>query len=414
MNSYVARSLEAVAFDPELTHDMMIFLAGPRQSGKTSLARRWLSQHGSADLYFNWDDARTRAAWRKDPHFFEPAARASGATPPWIALDEIHKASRWRDMLKGWFDVYRGQFRFLVTGSARLDLFRKGGDSLLGRHALFHLFPLSFREFCGRSTPSEPPDWALGPPRHLPSWDALGHSARRMAQYRTRGPFPEPLLADSDRFSRRWAQDYLSLLLRRDLRDLTRIMEIDRVETLVELLPSAVGSLLSEAAMGRQLEVAHTSVKVWLEALRRLYLVFPLRPYAKNLRRALRKGRKWYFLDWSHVPEGPSRLENLVASALWQACHSWTDAGHGRFELCYLRTLDKREIDFVILKDGRPTCAVEVKEGDLNASPTLRRRTEYLGDGVTGIQVIAPPDIARPVERGLWVVSVDRFLGQLT
>jgi predicted AAA+ superfamily ATPase len=277
----------------------------------------------------------------------------------------------------------------------------------------FHLFPLSFNELGG--TPGEvlPPWWALGPSGPAPRWDVPKQAASRLRQFLRRGPFPEPLLADSDRFSRRWAADYLSLVVRQDLRDLTRISQLERVETLVELLPTTVGSLFSHAALGRQLEVAHTTVKIWMEALRRLYVVFSVRPYSKRLHRALRKGQKWYFLDWSHVPEGPARFENLVASALWQACQAWTDAGHGRYELRYLRTLDRREIDLVVLRDGRPRCAIEVKEGDLAPSAPLRRRAEYLGADLPGFQVVAIPDVARQVEPGLWIISVERLLSQL-
>lgn len=414
MQSNPERVAARIAFDPDLAgKSKMVFLAGPRQAGKTTLARAWLAKNACPELYFNWDDAKVRAVCRTDPHFFESAARRSAARPPWIALDEIHKASRWRDLLKGWFDVYRDEFRFLVTGSARLDLLRRGGDSLVGRYFLFHLFPFSFREFLGEVDDVKLPSWLSPPGRQDHGWDAPRGIADSFETYLMRGPFPEPLLTDSDRFSRRWAADYLSLVVRNDLRDLTRIWELDRVETLVSLLPGTIGSPLSYSSLARDLEAAHTTVRSWLDALRRLYLVFPVPPHARRVRRALRREAKWYFLDWSHVPEPAARFENLVASALWQACRTWTDAGLGRFELRYLRTLDKREIDFVVL-DGSPArVAVEVRLSDLEPARTLRRRAEYLGPGVPGIQVVGTPDIARRVEPGLWVVSAERFLRTL-
>lgn len=390
-----------------------MLIAGPRQAGKTTLVRRWLEDRGCPELYFNWDDPRIRRAWRQDPHFFEAAARSSSSRPPWIALDEIHKATRWRDLLKGWFDVFGHEFRFAVTGSARLDLLRRSGDSLVGRYFLFHLFPLSFGEFTGNAAAAAPPYWLEVLSDSVITWDATRATWAHYEQYLRRGPFPEPLLADSDRFSRRWAADYLTLLIRQDLRDLTRISQLDRMESLVELLPASVGSPVSCSSLARVLETAHTTVRLWLEALGRFYLVFPLRPYFRNLRRALRKEPKWYFLDWAHVPPGWARLENLVASTLWQSCRTWTDSGLGRFELRYLRTLDKKEIDFVVLRDAVPVAAIEVKEGDLSAAPALVRRREYLGRDVPGVQVVGTRDIARQIAPGLWVVSADRFLQSL-
>jgi len=410
MVTEVRRTLLGIAFDPELTAGKMVFVAGPRQAGKTTLARFWLAEQGCAPLYFNWDDATVRRKWREDPHFFEPLAREIGHDEPWVVFDEIHKATRWRDMLKGWFDVFGREFRFLVTGSARLDLFRRGGDSLLGRYFLFHLFPLTFNEL------GERPE-LIGPERLLPEsgtfagdWAVSSDSAALFERYIRRGPFPEPLLADSDRFSRRWNAEYRTLLVRQDIRDLTRIAQLDRLEALVELLPGTVGSPLSYSSLARDLEVAHTTVKNWLEALRRIYLVFPVRPFARRVRRALRKDRKWYFVDWSHVPEEAARLENCIASALWQACHTWTDAGFGEFELRYLRTVDKREIDFVLLRDGEPRLAVEVKTNDTTPASTLRRRSAYFGADIPAVQVVGKPGIARPVDDSMWVVSADRFL----
>jgi len=413
MRSVIPRNLGRFAFDPELTAHKIILVAGPRQAGKTTLAKEWLERNGSASLYYNWDDPRVRAAHREDPHFFEPAARRLRLKNPWIVLDEIHKATRWRDMLKGWFDVFGEEFRFLVTGSARLDLLRRGGDSLLGRYFLFHLFPFTYNEYMERPIPMDPPAW-LGPSSgEFPSWESPRKESRTFGRYLARGPFPEPLLAASDRFTRRWREEYLTLVVRQEVRDITRIAQLDRIESLVSLLPSTVGSPLSYSSLGRDIEVAHTTVKTWMEALRRLYLVFPVPPYHKRIRRALRKERKWYFLDWSHVGRDWARLENLVGSCLWMACRTWRDAGYGSFELRYLRTIDKSELDFVLVRDEEPVLAVEVKLRETGVSSTLARRESYLGNGVPGIQVVGVPDIARKIGDGLWVVSADRFLSRL-
>lgn len=413
MHSVYRRRLTATAFDPGLVGNKLVLIAGPRQCGKTTLARAWLEEQRSPTLYLDWDDPAVRRAYRADPHFFEPRARLLGLSRPWIAVDEIHKATRWRDILKGWCDTFRDDFRFVVTGSARLDLFRRGGDSLVGRYFLFHLFPISFNELLGVGGTPLPPAWLRGASPNQAEWPAAAGGPAAIDLLLRRGPFPEPLQRDSDRFQRRWAADYLSLLIRGDLRDLTRLTQLDRLETLVEVLPGTVGSPASYSSLGRDLEVPHTTVRLWLEALRRLYLVFPVRPYAHRVRRALLRRPKWYFLDWSHVEPEAARLENLVASSLLQACQTWTDAGHGRYELRYLRTLDGAEVDFVVLADGRPRAAVEVKTGDLDPSPALARSAAWLGPGVLRVQVVRRPGIARRAAPGLWVVSADRFLRHL-
>lgn len=413
MRSDYRRRLTGTAFDPALVGDKLVLIAGPRQCGKTTLARAWLVRHRSASHYFNWDDPAVRRAYREDPHFFEPQVRATRVRQPWIAVDEIHKATRWRDILKGWYDTFHQEFRFVVTGSARLDLLRRGGDSLVGRYLLFHLFPISFNELCGVGGSPPPPAWVGSRAPAEVDWALPAGSSGALDLLLRRGPFPEPLQRDSDRFQRRWSADYLSLLIRGDLRDLTRLAQLDRLETLVDVLPGSVGSPVSYSSLGRDLEVAHSTIRLWLEALRRLYLVFPVRPYAHKVRRALRREPKWYFLDWSHVAAEAPRFENLVASSLAQACQTWTDAGHGRYELRTFRTLDGAEIDFVVLADGRPRAAIEVKSGDLVPSPALLRATQYLGPGITSIQVVRRPDVARRVAPDVWVVSVDRFLAQL-
>src|SRR5512136_1328059 len=156
MNSkdYIPRWVEDYAFDESLIGRHMVFLAGPRQVGKTRLAKNWLEKKGCAPLYFNWDDIATRKTYVIDNRFFESHARSLGIRDPWIVFDEIHKRNRWRDILKGAYDLFGKEFRFLITGSARLDLFRRSGDSLVGRYNLFHMMPLNIQEITGRWLPN--------------------------------------------------------------------------------------------------------------------------------------------------------------------------------------------------------------------------------------------------------------------
>lgn len=414
--NYIPRIVEDYAFDEDLTGRHMVFVAGPRQVGKTMLARQWLERRGCASLYFNWDDISTRQAYLADSRFFESPARSLGIQDPWIVFDEIHKRSRWRDILKGAYDLFGHEFRFLITGSARLDLFRRSGDSLVGRYNLFHMMPLSIREVT--RTPSEDCFLAetdferladiFGERISRPVAPEIVEAYERLCRY---GPFPEPFLRQNDRFCRKWHQDYISLVVRQDLRDISRVTELDKVEDLLVLLSPRLTAPLSMANVAAELEVAHTTVKRWLEQLKRLYLVFPVAPWTRKIPRGLRKEKKWYFLDWYYAPDGAARLENITATYLFRVCLAMTDMGYGNYRLHYVRTQDKKEIDFVIARDNRPILALEVKSGDVTLSRPLKdRRKWFLNTPTLGVQVVDRKGIFQTYPDNTWVVSVERLL----
>ena len=397
----------------------MVFLAGPRQTGKTMLARHWLKKKQCDSLYFNWDDITVRRLYYQDSRFFESPARTLGINDPWIVFDEIHKQKLWRDMLKGAYDNFNADFRFLITGSARLDLFRKSGDSLVGRYNMFHLFPLNISELVGLPASSsfiidndfahfnrdfiETLSFRLSP-EILEAYKNLEHF----------GPFPEPLLKQKLRFSRKWHSDYLTLLIREDLRDISRIVELDKIENLLLLMPDRLTSPLSMASLGRELEAAHTTVKNWLEQLKKLYLLFSVHPWSKKISRGLKKEKKWYFIDWYYAPEGGAKLENMVAANLYRYCHSLTDIGYGTFKLYYVRTLDKKEIDFLIVRDNVPVMAIEVKTGDMALSSVLKNRSKWFKDTPTiGVQLVNRRNVFKKYPDNTWVISVERFLSIL-
>ncbi len=418
-NNYIHRSVEEVAFDESLTSRHMVFIAGPRQAGKTLLAQNWLKKKGCSSLYFNWDDISNRQAFRADSRFFESSARSLGLKDPWIGFDEIHKRNRWRDILKGIYDRYRGEFRFLITGSARLDLFRRSGDSLIGRYNLFHLMPLSIREITHKGLEKcflEESDRERLVERFE---DQVSSPSRKeiTAAFEAlwvHGPFPEPFLKQNDRFSRKWHQDYRSLVARQELREISRLEELDKVENLIFLLPDRVMSPLSMANLARELEAAHTTVKNWLHQLRRLYLIFSVEPWSHKISRGMKKEKKWYFLNWYYVSHEPARLENMVAAGLYRACLMLTDMGYGDYRLHYVKTLDKKEIDFVVTADHQPIMAVEVKTGDLHPSNTLvNRRNWFPGRTLLGIQVVDKQGVLQKYPDHTWVISADRFLSLL-
>ena len=413
------RSIENYAFDEALVGRHMVFLAGPRQVGKTRLARGRLARAGCSPLYFNWDDPITRRSYLLDPRFFESPARSVEQEDPWIVFDEIHKRPRWRDILKGIYDSFGDEFRFLITGSARLDLFRRSGDALVGRYSLFHMLPLSLCEAVGSPRKScflagNAPDavaTALAQEVEVKA-DTLTHDAcHALLRF---GPFPEPFLRQNDRFSRIWHRDYISLIVREELRDISRVVELDKLENLVMLLPSRVSSPLSMPNLAGELEAAHTTVKKWLEQLRRLYLVFPVAPWHKKVSRGLKKGKKWYFLDWTYAPEGGSRQENMVAAALYRTCMMLTDMGIGDYSLHYLRTLDRREIDFIVSREGRPLLAVEVTSGDTLLAGSLENRVKWFPDDMpAAIQAVTPPGILQKHPNHTWVMSLHRLMSLL-
>jgi len=415
-DDYIPRGVEAYAFDETLTGRHMVFLAGPRQVGKTRLAKHWLAKSGCMPLYFNWDDIATRKAYLDDSRFFESPARSLNVHEPWIVFDEIHKRPRWRDILKGAYDLFGEEFRFLVTGSARLDLFRRSGDSLVGRYNLFHMMPLSLSEICHerrdtcfleKAAPSDAAAILEEEISRLPGTDII-EACEALFRY---GPFPEPFLKQSDRFCGKWHQDYISLIVREDLRDISRVVELDNVENLLFLMPPRIMSPLSMPALARDLEVAHSTVKNWLEQLRRLYMLFPVSPWSRKISRGLKKEKKWYFLDWYYAPDGAARLENMVATYLHRACLAMTDMGYGNYRLHYIRTLDKKEIDFVVVRDKYPMLAIEVKLSETKPAKSLIDRHNWSIEPPTiGIQVVNKRDVLKKYPENTWVVSVERFL----
>jgi predicted AAA+ superfamily ATPase len=416
--NYIPRCIENYAFDENLTGRHMVFIAGPRQVGKTLLAKNWLKQKGCASLYFNWDEPSIRRAYLANSRFFESQARSLSIRDPWIVFDEIHKRNRWRDILKGAYDGFSDEFRFLITGSARLDLFRRVGDSLVGRYNLFHMFPLTLSEivetnrqtcFLEENVPKTffhrfEEEISCSLPQAV---EQAFHGLLRF------GPFPEPFLRQNERFSRKWHQDYISLVIREDLKDISRVSELDKIEHLLLLLSPRIMAPLSMANLAGELEVAHTTVKSWLEQLRRLFVIFSVPPWTRKISRGLRKEKKWYFLDWLYAPEGPARLENMVATCLFRACSAMTDMGYGNYKLYYLRTIDKREIDFIIEVDNSPMTVIEVKSTDRVLSNSLRNRHRWFPKPTLGIQVVDRRGVLEKHPDQTWLVSIERFLSLL-
>jgi len=317
----------------------MVFIGGPRQVGKTTFALSFLSKPTEKHpAYLNWDDVRSRSGLMR------------GELPPnqpLIVLDEIHKFGNWRNLIKGFYDTRKSDTAFIITGSARLDHYRKGGDSLQGRYHYHRIHPFSLTEF---------------------SKDPSRADLDRLLQF---GGFPEPLIRGEERFWRRWRRERTQRVVYEDIRDLERVKEISLLELLAEEIPRRVGSPLSVKNLKEVLDVAHETADRWLRILERMYHCFRIAPYGPPKVRAVKKEQKLYLWDWSEVPEEGPRFENLVACQLLKFCHLIEDTEGYRMDLRFLRDTDKREIDFVVLKEGNPLFAVECKSGEKSVGPSL-------------------------------------------
>lgn len=318
----------------------MAFIGGPRQVGKTTMALAEIARGADEThpAYLSWD------------HPVHAARLRQAELPPdepLLVLDEIHKYARWRALVKGIYDTEKSWRKIIVTGSARLDYYRKGGDSLAGRYRYFRLHPFSLRELA-----SEP---------GAPELDALLKF----------GGFPEPLFAQSETEHRVWQRERMARVIRDDLRDLERVREISLLELLADLLPSRVGSPLSVRSLREDLQVDHKTAERWLLMLENVYVCFRISPYGPPRVRAVKKERKLYLWDWSVVDDAGARFENLVASQLLKYCHWMEDTQGHAMELRFLRDTDRREVDFVVMKDRRPLFAVECKSGDKAISPAI-------------------------------------------
>lgn len=319
--------------------DRMVFIGGPRQVGKTTLSLTFLQNPvESHPAYLNWDNLSIRSSLLK------------GELPPnekQIIIDEIHKFARWRNLVKGFYDTNKSEISFIITGSARLDYYSKGGDSLQGRYHYYRLHPFSLTE--------------LNPNPDRKDFETLLKF----------GGFPEPLLKAEEKFWRRWQKERLQRVIYEDIRDLENIKEISLLELLAQELPNRVGSPLSVKNIKERLQVAHETAERWLTIFERMYYCFRISPYGPSKVRAVKKEQKLYLWDWSLLPDNGPRFENFIASHLLKYCNFIEDTQGFSMELRFLRDTDKREVDFVVLKEGIPKFAVECKTGEKSINPAI-------------------------------------------
>ncbi len=336
-------------------HRQMALVSGPRQVGKTTACR------SISDAYLNWDNADDRRSLLRGPAAIANVLELDRlrGQPPVAVLDELHKYRKWKTLLKGFFDTYGERVRLIVTGSSRLDIFRRGSDSLMGRYLLYRMHPWSVGESLRTGLPTQ----EIQPPSEVAQrdWDAL----------QEHGGFPEPFLRRDSRFTRRWRSLRQEQLSREDMREVAHVTDLGTMETLMQLLVERSAQQLVYSSLAREIQVSVDTVKRWIDLLARLHYGFVVRPWFSNIAKSLRKEPKWFQRDWSGLADDGARTETFVACHLLKAVEGWTDLGFGEFELRYLRDKQKREVDFLVVRNRKPWFLVEVKSSETALSPSL-------------------------------------------
>ena len=396
------RIYDTLLVDHLVKYRQMVLVSGPRQVGKTTTCRN------HADSYANWDNVDDRELILAGPaRLVERFGldRLSNAART-ILFDELHKYPRWKQFLKGFFDTYADRMRIIVTGSSRMDVYRRGGDSLMGRYFHYRMHPFSIAEMLHTDLPDS--KRIIRPPKKVKAtdFDALWRH----------GGYPEPFLKRDVRFSRRWQSLRLEQLIREDIRDLTQIQHIDQLETLVRLLADRSGHQLVYGNLAKEVRVSIDTIRRWIDILRQLHLGFLVRPWHKNVSRSLRKEPKWFLRDWASIEDAGDRAETFIACHLLKAVDGWNDMGLGTFELGYLRDKEKREVDFVVVRDRTPWFLVEVKHRDESLDATVkyyqdRIKAPFAFQVVVEAEYVDADCFAAP--RGPIVVPARTFLSQL-
>lgn len=359
----------------------IVLLSGPRQSGKTTLAKELYPDFD----YFNYDVAEDRIALQE---------KNWDRKKTLVVFDELHKMKEWKRWVKGVYDK-EGVSRphLLVTGSAKLNMYRKVGDSLAGRYFSYRLYPLDLKEIQHYAKMNLSPEEAF---------ERLWHC----------GGFPEPFTQGSETFYRLWRRTHLDIILRQDLLDLQAVRDIQAIETLVALLKTRVGSPISYASLARDLERDANTVKRWLQLLENLYVIFRITPYHKNIARALLKEPKYYFFDTAQVENAAARLENIVALSLLKELHFIEDTVGYDTSLHFIRNKEGKEIDFFIMIDKKPTHLIEVKWADNELSPAFHSFLPVFNN-ITAVQLVKNCTREKTYPEGMEIRSLIPWLTRL-
>jgi predicted AAA+ superfamily ATPase len=373
--------------------EKMVFVGGPRQVGKTTLAQELVAKQFGQSSYYNWDSKIDRreimqSIWPGDADL--------------IILDEIHKYKKWKSLVKGEYDTLKDRYRFLITGSARLDIYRKGGDSMLGRYHYYRLHPFTLAEASGR----------IALPKVMKEIPIPSKSEKELFKALDKfGGFPEPFIKQNPRVLRRWHNEKTERLFREDIRDIEPVRDIVSMQLLGDILPDRTGSLLSINSLREDLEVSHRAVSSWLNILESFYYCFRLYPYVGKNFRSLKKEAKLYLWDWSEIDDEAIRFENCIASHILKFTHFLQDYEGYKVKLYFLRSAEKKEVDFLLTIDEKPWFAIEAKINQTDVSSSLYYFKEKLQIPYC-YQVVKKSNVDSFI-KNVRVVSADRFLSGL-
>lgn len=358
----------------------IVLLTGPRQAGKTTLAKML-----SHDFdYFNYDNAEHRLGLME---------KSWDRSRDLVIFDELHKLKNWKSWLKGIYDTEKIPPSLVVTGSAKLDVYKKVGDSLAGRFFEFRLHPLDLKEI-----------------KSVKGTDGLDEKLDTLLNI---GGFPEPFLEGDETYYNRWKRSHLDIILKQDLIDLENVQQITSIETLIQLLRKKIGSPTSYSSLAEDLQCSDKTVKRWLAILETLYVVFKVPPFHGNIARSILKAPKYYFYDTGQVPDDPGmKLENLVACALLKETHFREDCLGETWDVFYIRNKDGREIDFLLTKGDSPALMVEVKWNGEERSPNFAFFDKYLA-GVAKVQIVKELKREKTYPDGLEMRTARNWLSEM-
>lgn len=362
-------------------HKKILIISGPRQCGKTTLAKMISADHD----YINFDNTKDRIVLEE---------QSWDRKKQYIIFDEIHKKKNWKSWLKGVFDSEGIPPGLLVTGSAKLDISKKAGDSMAGRFFSFRLSPLSLKELCQNASKQK---------ANIVMEKLLLYSG-----------FPEPYLETNQTFYNLWEKTHINTIIRQDLIDLESPRHITKIETLIELLKESVGNPVSSAYLAKKLEgCTPKTVQNWLEWLEKLYIVFKVSPYSKNVSRSLKKMPKYYFHNWVLVKHNKGLLfENFIACALLKENQLREDTKGEKRELYYLRNKNKQEVDFLLTKNKKVIALIEAKWSDDSLHPHFKAFSNYFSK-VPQIQLVKELKREKTFSHGAEIRKASHWLSKM-
>lgn len=372
MPNMIKRVYSSMLLEHFAGDDSMVFLAGPRQVGKTTLSRILAEQLGGNLVYLNWDLEEHQQLILKGAIVVADFCQLSRAaiSKPVIIFDEIHKYAHWKNFLKGFFDLYQQKARIIVTGSARLDIYKRGSDSLMGRYFSYGIHPFTVGELSAPESALSK-SWIF-PPKPLSKEDFW-----RLFRF---GGFPKPYVQQSTAYSRRWHQTRRQQLFQEDIRSLANVHDLTQMNLLASCLKQQAGQLVNFSSLAKLLKSTIPTIQRWITLLSESYYCFMIRPWHTNVIRSLIKEPKIFLRDWSEIQDDGARAENFVAAHLLKMIDYWNDTGLGETSLHFIRDKEKNEVDFLLVKNHKPWILIEVKKsGNAGLSRSLYRFHEQLG-----------------------------------